>query len=85
MFLHLPSGRRKLALRLTALLRLAVRLHHTRSDEALPELQIEARKSRMKLTFPKGWLRDRPLTRADLEKEVVALARAEVGLEVDEA
>jgi exopolyphosphatase/guanosine-5'-triphosphate,3'-diphosphate pyrophosphatase len=85
MFLHLPSGRRKLALRLAALLRLSVRLHHSRSEEALPELQLEARKSRLRLTFPKGWLRDRPLTRADLEEEIVAMARAEVGLEVDEA
>ena len=83
--LELPSGRRKMALRLTALLRIAVRLHHSRSDEPLPELQLEARKSRLRLTFPKGWLRDRPLTCADLEEEIVALARAEVGLEVDEA
>ncbi|MGI9590378.1 MAG: exopolyphosphatase, partial [Myxococcota bacterium] len=84
-FLHLPSGRRKLALRLTTLLRLAVRLHHSRSDEPLPELKLEARKSRLKLTFPKGWLRDRPLTRADLDEETATLARAEVGLEIDEA
>jgi len=82
---ELPSGRRKLALRLTALLRIAVRLHHSRSDEPLPELRLEARKSRFKLIFPKGWLRDRALTRADLDEEILALARAEVELEVDEA
>jgi exopolyphosphatase/guanosine-5'-triphosphate,3'-diphosphate pyrophosphatase len=83
--LDLPSGRRKLALRLIALLRLAIRLHHSRSDEALPELRLEARKSRFKLTFPKRWLRDRPLTRADLEEEIEALSRAEFVLEVEEA
>ena len=83
--LHLPSGRRKLALRLTALLRLAVRLHHCRSDETLPEIQLETHKSRLKLTFPKDWLRDRPLTRADFEEETEALARAEITLEVEEA
>ena len=33
----------------------------------------------------KGWLRERPLTRADLEEEIVALARGEIELEVDEA
>jgi exopolyphosphatase/guanosine-5'-triphosphate,3'-diphosphate pyrophosphatase len=61
--------RRKLALDLTLVLRLAVRLHRSRSEDPLPEVGLEARKRRLSLSFPEGWLEERPLTRADLEQE----------------
>jgi exopolyphosphatase/guanosine-5'-triphosphate,3'-diphosphate pyrophosphatase len=63
------SERRELALRLALLLRLAVRLHHSRSREALPELEVQAGPHTLTLLFPRGWLEARPLTRADLEEE----------------
>lgn len=65
----LHGKRRKLALDLTLLLRLAVRLHRSRSDEPLPEIRLKVRKRRLELGFPEGWLEERPLTRADLEEE----------------
>jgi exopolyphosphatase/guanosine-5'-triphosphate,3'-diphosphate pyrophosphatase len=61
--------RRSLALRLALLLRLAVRLHHSRSRELLPEIGMRAGPASLALTFPRGWLEARPLTRADLEEE----------------
>ena len=66
--------RRELALRLALLLRLAVRLHHSRSREPLPELKVEAGPNSLALLFPRGWLEARPLTRADLEEEAELFA-----------
>jgi exopolyphosphatase/guanosine-5'-triphosphate,3'-diphosphate pyrophosphatase len=66
--------RRELALRLALLLRLAVRLHHSRSREPLPELKVEAAPHSLTLHFPRGWLEARPLTRADLEEEAELFA-----------
>jgi exopolyphosphatase/guanosine-5'-triphosphate,3'-diphosphate pyrophosphatase len=79
-FGHLTSDRRELALRLTVLLRLSVRLHHSRSEEPLPALSLSAEKGRITLAFPAGWLEARPLTRADLEEEAAYLARAGIPL-----
>jgi exopolyphosphatase/guanosine-5'-triphosphate,3'-diphosphate pyrophosphatase len=63
------SERREFALRLALLLRLAVRLHHSRSRERLPALALEVGESTLSLRFPRGWLEERALTRADLEEE----------------
>jgi len=76
----LPRDRRQLALHLTLLLRLAVRLHRSRTSEALPELRLRARKSQMLLDLPANWLEAHPLTRADLEEEAEILGRAGVTL-----
>jgi exopolyphosphatase/guanosine-5'-triphosphate,3'-diphosphate pyrophosphatase len=83
LFESLPSDRRRLARHLTVLLRLAVRLHHSRSDEPLPELGLHAKKSKLRLELPGGWLRQRPLTRADLEEEAGYLERADFELEIE--
>jgi len=72
-FAGLAKHHRKPALQLAALLRLAVRLHHSRSAEPLPELQLGAGKLSIDLSFPKGWLDEHPLTRADLEEEAEQL------------
>ncbi len=77
----LHGERRRLARDLTMLFRLAVRLHHSRSDEPLPEIRLKARKSRLRLAFPEGWLDARPLTRADLEEEAGYLERLGMNLE----
>jgi exopolyphosphatase/guanosine-5'-triphosphate,3'-diphosphate pyrophosphatase len=66
--------RRELALRLTLLLRLAVRLHHSRSRERLPDVKLRAGQNTLTLVFPRGWLEARPLTRADLEEEAELFA-----------
>ena len=66
--------RRELALRLALLLRLAVRLHHSRSRERLPDVKLRAGPNTLTLVFPRGWLEARPLTRADLEEEAELLA-----------
>jgi len=80
LFDELVGDRRKLARHITVMLRLAVRLHHSRSEEPLPALELRARKSRLELDFPEGWLDARPLTRADLEEEAVDLQR--IGLQL---
>ena len=66
--------RRDLALRLALLLRLAVRLHHSRSRERLPDVKLRVGKTTLTLGFPRGWLEARPLTRADLEEEAEQLS-----------
>ncbi len=78
-FEEIPDNeRRRLALRLAVLLRLAVRLHHSRSRERLPDMQLRTGQTTLSLGFPPGWLEARPLTRADLAEESEQLA--DVGL-----
>jgi exopolyphosphatase/guanosine-5'-triphosphate,3'-diphosphate pyrophosphatase len=67
-------------LRLAALLRLAARLHRSRSPRALPPFELFVRKRELRLEFAKGWLDEHPLSRADLEEESVQLA--ELGFEL---
>lgn len=55
--------------RTLALFRLAAVLHRPRSEEALPALQLEVSGREMRLTFPRGWLTQHPLTWADLRQE----------------
>ncbi|MBW2254398.1 MAG: exopolyphosphatase, partial [Deltaproteobacteria bacterium] len=62
-FKVLPSGpRRRTALRLCLLLRLAVLLNRHRSDEQTPAVTAEARRKRLTLRFPLGWLEANSLT-----------------------
>ena len=58
------------AVYLIALLRLAVLLHRGRSSTALPPLELSATARSLEMRFPAGWLRDHPLTSADLQQEV---------------
>jgi exopolyphosphatase/guanosine-5'-triphosphate,3'-diphosphate pyrophosphatase len=74
----LPKGQRKLAQQLAFLLRLAVRLHHSRSSLALPKLEVRPEKVGLTLEFPKDWLSEHPLTVADLEEESLQLR--EIGM-----
>ncbi len=84
-FDELPQPVRALTLHLTLLLRLAVRLHHSRSPVALPPLALRANKAGVTLELPAGWLASRPLTRADLEEEAQQIARLGISLEVSES
>jgi exopolyphosphatase / guanosine-5'-triphosphate,3'-diphosphate pyrophosphatase len=64
------------ALRLTLLLRLASRLNRTRSPRPRPMLELQVSESTLALKFPSGWLEERPLTQADLEREAQYLSTA---------
>lgn len=64
--LHRES--RRLAKRLTLLLRVAVALHRDRRPKGLLPIEVVAKKKALVLRFPAGWLDDRPLTRADLQE-----------------
>jgi exopolyphosphatase/guanosine-5'-triphosphate,3'-diphosphate pyrophosphatase len=55
---------------LMLLLRLAVLLHRGRSSTQLPDIKLTARGRSLTVEFPRGWLKDHPLTVADLIQEV---------------
>jgi exopolyphosphatase/guanosine-5'-triphosphate,3'-diphosphate pyrophosphatase len=57
------------ALYLIVLLRLAVLLHRGRSPTALPAISLRATPRSLELEFPGRWLKDHPLTSADLQQE----------------
>lgn len=66
------------AVRLAALLRLAVRINRAREETTKPELHVIDQ--RAELVFPAGFLDSHPMTRGDLEEEQLALR--DVGLEL---
>jgi exopolyphosphatase/guanosine-5'-triphosphate,3'-diphosphate pyrophosphatase len=55
---------------LIVILRLAVLLHRGRSAVALPEIDLTARGHTLEVKFPGRWLKDHPLTTADLQQEI---------------
>jgi exopolyphosphatase/guanosine-5'-triphosphate,3'-diphosphate pyrophosphatase len=71
------------AVRLTVILRLAVLLNRSRSTQDLPSVDLEVSKRRLKLVTGQQWLRNNPLTVADLEREKCYLADA--GMQLDYA
>ena len=58
------------ALWLIVLLRLAVLLHRGRTREALPLIRLTPKGRSLEVRFPRGWLTEHALTRADLVQEV---------------
>jgi exopolyphosphatase/guanosine-5'-triphosphate,3'-diphosphate pyrophosphatase len=58
------------AIFLIVLLRLAVLLHRGRSATALPDIELTARPRTLEVKFPGRWLKDHPLTAADLQQEI---------------
>jgi exopolyphosphatase/guanosine-5'-triphosphate,3'-diphosphate pyrophosphatase len=71
-----------LALRLIVLLRLAVLLHRGRSAAALPGIGLMPRPRGLELRFPARWLREHPLSVADLQQEIDHLRAAGFRLRV---
>jgi exopolyphosphatase/guanosine-5'-triphosphate,3'-diphosphate pyrophosphatase len=67
---------------LAVLLRLAVLLHRSHSDEPLPPLSLHGREDGLIMHFPEGWLDSHPLTHADLEQETGFLETVKFKLEV---
>jgi exopolyphosphatase/guanosine-5'-triphosphate,3'-diphosphate pyrophosphatase len=61
-------------LRLCILLRLAVLLNRSRTPRPLPPLRLVAKRDKLSLEFPAGWLEQHPLTCADLAEEAEQLA-----------
>lgn len=55
---------------LAVLLRLAVLLHRGRSRAPLPVIKLTAKGRSLEVRLPRGWIREHPLTRADLVLEV---------------
>ena len=70
------------AWRLSILLRLAVLLHRSRSQEALPKLGLEAGERALRIRFPPGFLESHPLTLADLLQEAKDLRSSRIRLKV---
>jgi exopolyphosphatase/guanosine-5'-triphosphate,3'-diphosphate pyrophosphatase len=68
---------------LVVLLRLAVLLHRSHSDEPLPILSLNGQEEGLTVRFPEGWLEGHPLTQADLEQESAFLEAAKFKLNVD--
>ena len=60
----------RLALYLIVLLRLSVLLHRGRSAAALQSIELTARARTLEIRFPYHWLREHPLTAADLQQEI---------------
>jgi exopolyphosphatase/guanosine-5'-triphosphate,3'-diphosphate pyrophosphatase len=58
------------AVRLIVLLRLAVLLHRGRSPTALSKIELSATPNSLVLRFPGRWLKEHPLTTADLHQEI---------------
>ncbi|HKK57489.1 exopolyphosphatase [Marinobacter sp.] len=67
---------------LCILVRLAVLLQHPRNHEVPPDFSLSATDNSLTITFPRGWLDDRPLTMADLENEREYLAKQDFELNV---
>jgi len=65
-----------------AILRLAILLHRNRSDTALPEIQFEAEKKKLHMTFPERWLDENPLTHTDLKMEQTFLKGIKLDLSI---
>jgi exopolyphosphatase/guanosine-5'-triphosphate,3'-diphosphate pyrophosphatase len=80
---YLPPDRAADALRLCVPLRLAVRVHRTRSARRQPAVSLVVEGERVTLSFPGGWLDGHPLTRADLNDERTILADAGIQLRID--
>lgn len=59
-----------MALRLIVILRLAVLLHRGRSPVALPNIALTATPNSLVVQFPNRWLREHPLSSADLQQEI---------------
>ena len=61
---------------LGVLLRLAFLLNRSRSGRPLPRIRVEVRGRGITLRFPRGFLRQHPLTVADLAQEAEYLKAA---------
>ncbi|MFK5986651.1 MAG: exopolyphosphatase [Pseudomonadota bacterium] len=68
---------------LAIILRLAVIFNRGRSDKTLPELKINATNNSLTLIFPEDYLKNHPLTHADIKMEKKYLKAIDFKLETD--
>ncbi len=68
-FESLPLDLRITAMRLCAVLRLAVLLNRNRDPDIISLPHLSASENKLTLTFSEEWLATHPLARADLERE----------------
>lgn len=80
---EMPAGQGQQLLRICILLRLAVKLNHSRSQEQVPEVGLEAGDDTIRLRFPPAWMKSHPLTREDMAREVEYLRAANVNLLIE--
>ncbi len=80
MLKEVPANQVDYTIRLIVLLRLAVLLHRSRSDRQTPNIQVTATSNSIKLNFPDDWLKQHPLTKADLKAEKKQLADVDIKL-----
>lgn len=78
----LPPEKVETAIHLGVIFRLSVALNRSRSARPLPKVSVEARRSAISLEFPKDWLEENPLTRADLEEDAARLLGVGIQLTV---
>jgi exopolyphosphatase/guanosine-5'-triphosphate,3'-diphosphate pyrophosphatase len=81
-FENLTDTWRDACLKMTIILRLAVVLHHSRSDTVLPKLEFSAIGNKLQLNFSADWLSQHPLTESDFKQEIEYLAVAGYQLSV---
>jgi exopolyphosphatase/guanosine-5'-triphosphate,3'-diphosphate pyrophosphatase len=81
-FAEFPAPAAEGLLRLCLLLRIAVRLHRTRSPKPLPGFRARATSDGLELRFPATWLDRHPLSSADLEEEDSLLSDCGIRLRV---
>lgn len=81
-FEDLSESVRTIAIRLTVLLRMAVLLHHSRSDDVLPGFKIQAKDQCVSMQFDDGWIEQHPLTHADFLQEQQYLKSAGIELQI---
>lgn len=73
----------KILMRTCILVRLAVLLNRGRGIDDVPKVDLKANGSHIDLRLPEGWLAVHPLTRSDLEKEVLFMKQAGYVLSID--
>lgn len=81
LFKELPDPWNKNVIYLVVVLRLAILLHRNRHDFELPDYKIALNNQTITLDFPDQWLRNSPLTHADLMQEAEYLHTADFTLE----
>ncbi|WP_432696912.1 exopolyphosphatase [Marinobacterium sp. YM272] len=79
----LPDDKRQSYRFLCLILRLSVLMHRSRSTAKLPALRLKAKEKSIRLCFPRGWLENHPLTRADLDSEAEYLRAIGFELSID--
>ena len=68
--------------KLCVLLRIAVVLHRSRSELALPPFDVRAEDDFIRLSFPRHWIGAHPLTQLDLEQEAYYLRWSPIRLAI---